>query len=315
MLGPGRLQKSLPLGSTAAAKVAALQLGAITLLALMAWNAYLAISHLKRMEKIAALTRESFGIQADISTVLRDLTDMETGQRGYLLTANPSYLQPYNDAKVRIETDLAALRVGLASRVERERSLESQLDSLAESKQAEMEHSITLRQQGYRHRAFMLVDSTDGMKYMENARSILSSLSVAEAGSAISDKERNASLRKALTETLVANLCLFVLTALLFGLLRYHGQVLKREAVQSKRELAMRDLRLEKFTSALSNQARSQTSAIEANASLLLENYGGFLPRQGHEYAEQIKEASVQMERLRQDLVGRPGSNGDGKAA
>jgi hypothetical protein len=36
---------------------------------------------------------------------------------------------------------------------------------------------------------------------------------------------------------------------------------------------------------------------------LLLENYGGFLPRQGHEYAEQMKEAAAQMERLRQDLV------------
>ena len=77
----------------------------------------------------------------------------------------------------------------------------------------------------------------------------------------------------------------------------------------------MRDLQLEKLTSALSNQARSKTSAIEANARLLLENYGGFLPRQGHEYAEQIKEASAEMERLRQDLVGSPGSNGDEKAA
>ena len=36
----------------------------------------------------------------------------------------------------------------------------------------------------------------------------------------------------------------------------------------------------------------------------LLENYGGFLPRQGHEYAEQMKEAAVEMEQLRKDLVG-----------
>jgi hypothetical protein len=61
----------------------------------------------------------------------------------------------------------------------------------------------------------------------------------------------------------------------------------------------MRDLQLEKMTSALSNQALSKTSAIEAHAHLLLQNYGGFLPRRGHEYAEQIKEASAQMERLR----------------
>jgi CHASE3 domain sensor protein len=294
----------------------ALQIGAPALLALMAWNAYLAVNHLKQMQTIAALTLESSMIQANISGVLKDLTDMETGQRGYLLTGDPSYLQPYTDAKGRIGTDFAGLRLGLANRAENERSLESQLESLANSKQAEMEHSISLRQQGYRHRAFMLVDSNEGMEYMDRARGLLSSLSVAETSSfARFDRERNASLSKALAETIVANSCLLILTACLFGLIRYHGQVLEQEAAESRQKLAVRDLQLEKLTSALSNQARSKTSAIEANARLLLQNYGGFLPRQGHEYAEQIREASAQMERLRQDLVGSPGSNSEEKTA
>jgi CHASE3 domain sensor protein len=295
---------------------AALQIGAPALLAFMAWNTYLAVNHLKQMQKIAALTLESSMIQGDISGVLKDLTDMETGQRGYLLTEDSSYLQPYTDAKGRIGTDFSGLRVGLANRAERERSLESQIESLANSKQAEMERSISLRQQGYRRRAFLLVGSNEGMEYMNRARGLLSSLSAAEASNfARFERERNASLSKALTETIVANLCLLVLTACLCGLIRYHGQVLEQEAAQSRQELAMRDSQLEKLTSALSNQARFKTSAIEANARLLLQNYGGFLPRQGHKYAEQIKEASAQMERLRQDLVGSPGSNNEEKAA
>jgi len=303
-------------GTTRMIRKAVLQVGAPAILALMAWNAYLAVSHLKRMETIAALTLESSLIQADISGVLKDLTDMETGQRGYLLTGDASYLQPYTDAKGRIGTDFSTLRLGLADRSEHERSLESELESLANSKQAEMERSISLRQQGYRHRAFMLVDSNEGMEYMNRARGLSSSLSSAEtSGFTRFDRERNASLRKALTETVVANLCLLALTACLFGLVRYQGQMLEQEAVQSRKELAVRDSQLEKLTYALSNQARSKTSAIEANARLLLENYGGFLPRQGHEYAEQIKEASAQMERLRQDLVGSQGSSAPVKAA
>jgi CHASE3 domain sensor protein len=295
---------------------AALQIGAPALLAFMTWNTYLAVNHLKQMQKIAALTLESSMIQGNVSGVLKDLTDMETGQRGYLLTEDSSYLQPYTDAKGRIGTDFSGLRVGLANRAERERSLESQIESLANSKQAEMERSISLRQQGYRRRAFMLVGSNEGMEYMDRARGLLSSLSAAEASNfARFDRERNASLSKALTETIVANLCLLVLTACLCGLIRYHGQVLEQEAAQSRQELAVRDSQLEKLTSALSNQARFKTSAIEANARLLLQNYGGFLPRQGHKYAEQIKEASAQMERLRQDLVGSPGSKNDEKAA
>ena len=70
----------------------ALQVGALALLVFMAWNAYLAVNHLKQMERISALTLESSMIQADIAGVLKDLTDMETGQRGYLLTGNPAYL-------------------------------------------------------------------------------------------------------------------------------------------------------------------------------------------------------------------------------
>src|SRR6266853_1165416 len=136
---------------------AALQIGVSALLALIAWNAYLAIHHVKRLQTIAALTLESSAIQAELSGVLKDVTDMETGQRGYLLTGDPAYLQPYTDAKSSIGTDFDSLRAGFANRTRSEQSLELQLESLAKSKQGEMERSIGLRQQGYRRRSFNLV--------------------------------------------------------------------------------------------------------------------------------------------------------------
>src|SRR5207237_688315 len=197
---------------------AALQIGVPALLAFMAWNAYLAVNHLEQMQKIAALTVESSKIQADISGVLKDLTDTETGQRVYLLTNDSSYVLPYSA----------------------ENSSVGRLDI-----------------------------------------------------------ERNANLSKALLKTIVANSCLLVLTACLLGLIRYHAQVLEQEAAHSRQVLAVRDMQLEKLTSALSNQARSKTYAIEASVRLLLQNYGGFLPRQVHEYAEQIRQASAQVEQLR----------------
>ena len=294
----------------------ALQIGVPALLAFMAWNAYLAVTHLQRMQKIAALTLESSAIQAELSGVLRDLTDMETGQRGYLLTGDETYLQPYADAKGRIEKDFVNLGAGLASRTQSEQSLESQLESLAKSKQAEMERCISLRQRGYRHRSFMLVDTNEGKGYMDEIRGIVSSLSSAESiNSSRLDSERSATLKRVLWVTILANSGLLALGACLFGLIRRHGRLLGEEADQRRQELALRDLQLEKLTSALSGQARSNMIAISTNSRLLLDNYGGFLPRQGHEYAEQMKEAAAQMEQLRVDLVGSRGSNGDGKAA
>jgi CHASE3 domain sensor protein len=295
---------------------AALQIGVPALLAFIAWNAYLAVNHLQRVRKTAALTLESSAIQAKLSGVLKDLTDMETGQRGYLLTGDPGYLQPYTDAKGRIEMDFVDLRAGLSNRTQRERSLESQLESLAESKQTEMEHSINLRQQGYRLRSFKLVETNEGKDCMDEIRRIASSLSSAESSTfARLDGETTAALKAAFSATIISNSLLLLLAVCLFGLIRYHTQVLEQEVAQSGQELGVRDSQLEKLTSALSGQARSSIIAINTNSRLLLEHYGDFLPRQGHEYAEQMNEAAAQMEVLRQDLVGSPPSNGNEKAA
>ena len=295
---------------------AALQIGIPALLAFIGWNAYLAVNHLNRVQAIAALTLESSAIQAELSGVLKDMTDMETSQRGYLLTGNPAYLQPYTEAKGRIGTDFVSLRTGLASRTQREQSLESRLEALAGSKQAEIERSISLRQQGYRRRSFMLVDTNEGKDYMDEIRRIVSSLFAAESSNyARFDTERIAALKSVLSLTVISNSVLLVLAACLFGLVRQHLRLLGEEGSQSRIELAVRDLRLEKLTSALSGQARSNIVAMNTNSRLLLENYGDFLPRQGHEYAEQMNEAAAKMERLRQDLVGSQVSASDDNAA
>jgi hypothetical protein len=295
---------------------AALRIGVPVLLAFIACNAYLAVNHLRRIQTIAGLTLESSTIKAEISGVLKDATDMETGQRGYLLTGNEDYLQPYNDAKGGIEIDLASLRAGLSNRPQREQLQVSQLESLLQSKQTEMDRSVSLRQHGYRRRSFNLVDTNEGKGYMDEIRRIASSLSSTETTNfARLNGEKTDALRRVLKLTLLTNSVLLVLATSLFGLMRRHVRRLGEEAAQSRNELAARDLQLKKLTAALSGQARSNITAINMNSRLLLENYGGFLPRQGHEYAEQMKQAAAEMERLRQDLVGSSPSNGNGRAA
>jgi hypothetical protein len=151
---------------------------------------------------------------------------------------------------------------------------------------------------------------------MDEIRRITSSLSLAESGNLTRfETERNAAQRKLLSITVTANAILFLLTACLFVVIRRQYRLLENEASQSRRELASRDLQLEKLTSALSGQARSEIIAMNTTSRLLLDNYGGFLPRQGHEYAEQMKESAIQIERLRQDLVGSLGCEGNGRVA
>ncbi len=272
-------------------------------------NAYLVTTHLKQVQRNAAITVESSAFQARLSAVLKDVIDMETGQRGYLLTDDLAYLQPYTDAKNRTTNDFADLRAAFAGRAPSEQSLESQLESLAGSKQDEIERTISLRQQGYRRRSFNLVDSNEGKGYTDEIRRIVSSLSSEESSnSARSAAQSAASLKKISSRTILANSGLFLLAACLFWLVRSHGRLLGEEASRSKAELAAREMQLEILTSALSGQVRSSITAINANSQLLLEEYGSFLPRHGHELAVQVKDAAVQMEQIRQDLVDRRSS-------
>jgi CHASE3 domain sensor protein len=298
---------------------AALQVAAVVLLILMAFNAYLAIDHLKRIRATAALSLESSAVQAGIARVWQDFTDMESGQRGYLLTDDDGYLQPYTDAKNEIATHFANLRSALATRPQSEQTLETQLESLAALKQAEIERTISLRQQGYRHRAFQLIQTNEGKQYSDQARSLVSSLaSMENSRFAALEKERDAGSRQAMSQTIAANLCLLVLTAGLFLLIRFHERGLEQQAVRSRQALAERDSQLEKLTSRMSaaaDQTRAQVALIEENASLLLEKYDGFLPPLGYACAKQIQETTAELEQLRKDLLGPPESDIHEKAA
>src|ERR1051326_5107962 len=204
----------------------AIQIGFFILLAFVLMNAYLAVNHLKQVQKIAAVTAESSAFQAKLSVVLKDVVDMETGQRGYLLTDDSAYLQPYTDAKNRITPDLAALRPLFANRAQSEQSLESQLESLAGSKQDEMERTISLRQQGYRKRSFNLVDTNEGKGYMDDIRQIVSSLSSAESGNITKFESGTAAeLKRIWATTIMFNSGLFLLAACLFWLVGRHGRL------------------------------------------------------------------------------------------
>ena len=113
------------------------------------------------------------------------------------------------------------------------------MESLATSKQAEMERSISLRQQGYRRRSFKLVDTNEGKGYMDEIRRIASSLSSTESSNFTRlDRERTAALKRVFSATIIANSVLLVLAVCVFGLIRQHGRLLGEEAAQSRNELA-----------------------------------------------------------------------------
>lgn len=103
------------------------------------------------------------------------IKDAETGQRGYLLTGDPAYLQPYELAANSLQEHLAELKAS-AEQYPTQRQLAAQIDELAQQKLRELNETIALRKNGDTAGAMALVHSGAGKDLMERMRNAIENL-------------------------------------------------------------------------------------------------------------------------------------------
>ena len=112
---------------------------------------------------------ESQRTRAALNTLLQNMLDAETGQRGFLLTGDPRYLEPYDRATSDINRSLDALR-DLYAGHPNEVSGMALLSRHTSRKLAEMDVSVRLRKQGNED-AWKFVLTTDvGKEQMDAIR-------------------------------------------------------------------------------------------------------------------------------------------------
>jgi signal transduction histidine kinase len=104
-----------------------------------------------------------------VNKLLQYMLDAETGSRGYLLTGDPRYLEPYNAAVAEISQTLDALRAGYSGNAADSATL-AQLTRNVHRKLAEIDVSVSMRKQGNED-AWKFVLMTDiGKEHMEAIR-------------------------------------------------------------------------------------------------------------------------------------------------
>ncbi len=117
---------------------------------------------------IASTARARMQVNA-VNAVLDTLQDAETGQRGFLLTLKPAYLEPYDAALKRIEPALDSLSaLGRESYWLAERARE--LRSVALQKADELRHTVELAQAGDVAGALAVVVTDRGKALMDDVR-------------------------------------------------------------------------------------------------------------------------------------------------
>lgn len=104
-----------------------------------------------------------------VNSLLQSMLDAETGQRGYLLTGNDTYLEPYDRAMTAVQSHLDTLRNQFVDSKEDLQEV-AHLSRQVSRKLAEMELSLRLRRQGNED-AWKFVLHTDmGRENMDEIR-------------------------------------------------------------------------------------------------------------------------------------------------
>ncbi len=199
--------------------VAAIVAGCVSLPLLMLCVLAALATQLARTKTLHRQVVQSFATSMELSRVFSLTQDAETGQRGYILTGQLSFLQPYTEAKVKLGYELQRLDGMIGGEPAQGRDA-AQLNVLVRLKLRELESTVGLRREDRTADAVAIVETGEGKALMDRIRVIVAHMREAigrETTVAMSDDETMSSQTNMLIGALLGALGLLVIGAAALG--------------------------------------------------------------------------------------------------
>ena len=173
----------------------------------------------QQIEEAAEMRKHTRVILNRADDLLSALKDAETGQRGYLLTSDAAFLEPYSAVRDRINRDLEELRQ-LTKIPAADKHLDA-LALLADAKLAELSQVIELHRNHDVTAALARVRSSQGKRLMDSIRAEMKGfIEIEDAARAQHDAEFESNMRSLFILIVIASL-FALLFALVFAWLIY----------------------------------------------------------------------------------------------
>ncbi len=194
------------------------------------------------------------------NTVLGLLKDAETGQRGFLIGSDESFLTPYNEGVAGIPAALDELERHAGSA--QEKILVARIAELSRAKVAEMARTIQAKKNGHAQAAIDMVASQRGKQLMDQLRELLGRQLRVLA-------EHRTQLREELTATLHYNSALGIGASLASFVLICSSVFIATRSLKERSEAAERSQALAENNALLAQQAAVRADRLATTTDML----------------------------------------------
>jgi len=169
-----------------------LWVGSFFVLALLAVNAGISTRAIRKIASQGQWVAHTQQVLAAAEHTGNLIADAETGQRGYLLTGDQSYLDPYFRAAKEIPVQLSSILSLTADNPSQQERLHK-LQSLISAKMALLQKAISAQQESHSDAARQVLRAGNGRQLMEQIRSTLDDV-IGEENRLLQMREKSASL-------------------------------------------------------------------------------------------------------------------------
>lgn len=133
-----------------------------------------------RVRALRAQAEQSHQARRELQTVFSLMQDAETGQRGYIITGEPEFLQPHTDAAAALQGEIPRLRRAYAEDATQAANVTA-LEALIARKLGVMREALAARDAGGREAGLSAVSTGEGKAVMDEIRTVIDRMTQVDA--------------------------------------------------------------------------------------------------------------------------------------
>jgi signal transduction histidine kinase/ActR/RegA family two-component response regulator len=247
---------------------------ALVALVMIIYGAFTSVRNTRAILDEAKGLDHAHKVMNELENCLIAMLNLETGHRGYVITGQDEFLEPYGAARDEVDARIKALADLIADNPRQQQRMERIVEA-ARLKREELARGVEVRRAGDVEGAMAIVSTGHGKRLMDEFRQVIEAMRVEEAG-LLAERQRRMVQHFQDTNTVVVTTAVVTLLAGVTGvvLLGLYLQGKDREAILEleKQKAEQADQAKTDFLAMMSHEIRTPMNAILGFGELLHES-------------------------------------------